>query len=64
MTSFTNTTGSAQRINEAKGEIANYGPITMNQFKVSNTRITACIMAHIFDSRSHLVSFSVSQLSF
>ena len=51
---FTNTNGSkwtqTQRI-EAEGEIANYGPITMDQFKVSNTRITACIITHIFDSR-------------
>jgi hypothetical protein len=36
---------------EAEREIANIGPITMSQFKVSKTRITACIMAHILDSR-------------
>ena len=31
--------------------VANSGPITMTQFKVSKTRITACIMAHTLDSR-------------
>jgi hypothetical protein len=31
--------------------IANSGPITITQFKVSKTRITACIMAHTLDSR-------------
>ena len=31
--------------------IANLGPITITKFKVSKTRITACIMAHILDSR-------------
>ena len=31
--------------------VADSGPITITQFKVSKTRITACIMAHTLDSR-------------
>jgi hypothetical protein len=47
---------------EAVWEITDFGPITINQFKVSKTRITVCIMAHILDPRWHLVSFLVSRL--
>ena len=47
----------------AEWDMANVGPITMSQFKVSKMRITACIMAHILDSRYRSLSFSVLHLS-